>query len=101
MASKIVPNKNRKVETSLIEEFVYPKLGPGQLWETAALEVEKMGGEIRKGCRVCRFDTEGADLMMATNSTNLETAFDVVEDIIYSLMEGDIHAPADSEEPAA
>lgn len=50
---------------------------------------------------VFRFDNEDAYLMMATNSTNLETAFDVVEDIIYSLMEGDIHAPADSEEPAA
>ena len=24
----------KEVETSLIEQFVYPKLGPGQLWET-------------------------------------------------------------------
>ena len=43
MASKLVPNKNRKVETSLIEEFVYPKFGPGQLWETTAEEFEKLG----------------------------------------------------------
>jgi len=28
-------------ETSLIEEFWYPKYGPGQLWETAAAEVER------------------------------------------------------------
>ena len=44
--------KNAHVETSLIEEFQYPKFGPGQLWETAAKEFENMGGEIRKGCRV-------------------------------------------------
>ena len=33
---KLLPKKrdSREVETSLIEEFWYPKLGPGQLWET-------------------------------------------------------------------
>ncbi len=33
---KLLPKKrsNAEVETSLIEEFWYPKLGPGQLWET-------------------------------------------------------------------
>lgn len=36
-----------KVETSLIEEFIYPKYGPGQLWETVAGEVRKRGGEVR------------------------------------------------------
>lgn len=41
-----------QVETSLIEEFSYPKLGPGQLWETAAEEIEKMGGKIMKNCHV-------------------------------------------------
>ena len=35
---KIFKVKNRRVETSLIEEFKYPKLGPGQLWEVAADE---------------------------------------------------------------
>ena len=35
-------NKERKVETSLIEEFIYPKFGPGQLWETVAEEVKKI-----------------------------------------------------------
>ena len=52
MFGKLLPKKNRHVETSLIEEFVYPKFGPGQLWETAAAEVEKLGGHILKGCRV-------------------------------------------------
>ena len=53
--------RNKKnVQTSLIEEFHYPKYGPGQLWETAASEVEKLGGEIRKGCKVTKIHTAGS-----------------------------------------
>lgn len=33
-------------ETSLIEEFWYPKYGPGQLWETVGEEAEKLGVKI-------------------------------------------------------
>ncbi len=39
----------KKTETSLIEQFFYPKLGPGQMWETVATKIEKAGGELRKG----------------------------------------------------
>ena len=57
---KIFRGKNRKVETSLIEEFAYPKLGPGQLWELTAAEVEKRGGTILRKARVTRI-LRGAD----------------------------------------
>jgi len=33
-------------ETSLIEQFLYPKLGPGQMWEKIAKRVQEMGGEV-------------------------------------------------------
>ncbi len=36
----------KDTETSLIEQFLYPKYGPGQMWETVAKHVEKMGGTI-------------------------------------------------------
>jgi protoporphyrinogen oxidase len=36
----------KDTETSLIESFLYPKLGPGQMWETVASIVVKMGGEV-------------------------------------------------------
>ena len=39
-------------ETSLITRFWYPKLGPGQMWETVAEQVGSAGGEIRHGARV-------------------------------------------------
>ena len=48
MFSKVLKKNNKEKETSLIEEFWYPKYGPGQLWETLALEVEKLGGKIEK-----------------------------------------------------
>ena len=38
--------KQKNTETSLIEQFMYPKLGPGQLWEIVAEKVKTMGGEI-------------------------------------------------------
>jgi protoporphyrinogen oxidase len=34
-------------ETSLIERFLYPKYGPGQLWEEVAERVRVGGGELR------------------------------------------------------
>ena len=46
MVAKLNPGKKREVETSLIEEFLYPKYGPGQLWETVADEITAMGGKI-------------------------------------------------------
>ena len=49
---KAMGKKNRKVETSLIEEFAYPKLGPGQLWEITAKEVKKKGGDIIMNAKV-------------------------------------------------
>ena len=39
-------------DTSLIERFMYPKFGPGQLWEHVADQVVAKGGEIHMNLRV-------------------------------------------------
>ncbi|HEY4355774.1 MAG TPA: NAD(P)/FAD-dependent oxidoreductase [Acidobacteriaceae bacterium] len=39
-------------DTSLIERFLYPKFGPGQLWEHVANQVVSLGGEIHMGWKV-------------------------------------------------
>ena len=36
----------KSTETSLIEQFLYPKLGPGQMWELVAEDVKRRGGTI-------------------------------------------------------
>lgn len=41
---KSIEQKN--TDTSLIEQFMYPKMGPGQMWETVARLVEEKGGLI-------------------------------------------------------
>jgi protoporphyrinogen oxidase len=42
----VLPKRNQKDITSLIEEFQYPKYGPGMMWETARDKVLGQGGEI-------------------------------------------------------
>ena len=57
--SKILPKKkNAKVETSLIEEYIYPKYGPGQLWEAVADDIKKMGGKIVMNTEVKDINTK-------------------------------------------
>lgn len=51
-SKKFGKHDSSKVETSLIEEFIYPKLGPGQLWETVAADMVKEGGELRMSSAV-------------------------------------------------
>ena len=51
--------KGGKKETSLIDEFIYPKKGPGQLWETLADDLRKRGVEIRLGAQVVKVHADG------------------------------------------
>jgi len=46
-------------DTSLIERFLYPKFGPGQLWEHVAEKVVAMGGEIHMGWKVVGIEADG------------------------------------------
>jgi protoporphyrinogen oxidase len=46
----------KDVETSLIERFLYPKYGPGQLWEEVARQIGEQGGAIHLNQRVMGFD---------------------------------------------
>ncbi len=52
MFGKAFNKKDRHVETSLIEEFGYPKLGPGQLWDITADKVRELGGDIKTSAKV-------------------------------------------------
>jgi protoporphyrinogen oxidase len=44
---------------SLIEEFRYPRLGPGMMWEKVAAGIEAEGGEVRTRTRVTAIEREG------------------------------------------
>ena len=47
---------SKNVETSLIEEFWYPKYGPGQFWETMANNITQNGGKILKKHKVTKIN---------------------------------------------
>lgn len=50
----------KDVQTSLIERFLYPRLGPGQMWEEVASHVLAAGGELYLRHRVIGVHREGA-----------------------------------------
>lgn len=55
----IIRKKDSKnVETSLIEKFLYPKYGPGQLWDITADEINNMNGTIMMNAKVTRLHQE-------------------------------------------
>jgi protoporphyrinogen oxidase len=49
----------KRTETSLIERFLYPKFGPGQMWQEVARRVSERGGQIHLGHRVVGVECDG------------------------------------------
>ncbi len=55
---KMFSSRPSKVKT-LIEEFDYPRLGPGMMWRAFREKIERGGGEVRLNCRVSRICRQG------------------------------------------
>lgn len=93
-----------KVETSLIEQYYYPKFGPGQLWETLADEVKKRGGEIIMNTTVKNINLDGNKVVSVTTDDGREFRGDhfmstmPVKDLVEGMGEA---APADVRRIAA
>ncbi|MGC8503105.1 NAD(P)/FAD-dependent oxidoreductase [Desulfurella sp.] len=51
--------KNSASATTLIEEFDYPKLGPGQLWETAIQKAIDSGAKLKLNAKALYFEKIG------------------------------------------
>lgn len=71
--SKSIEQKN--VETTLIDRFLYPKYGPGQLWEEVARRVVELGGRLVMQSRVTRLAQADGGLhrVSALNESTGET----------------------------
>ncbi len=83
---KIFNKKNRKVETSLIEEFKYPKLGPGQLWEVTAEKIEALGGTIYKNAKVTKIHKNADNILTGLTYEMNGKEYTVEGDYIISSM---------------
>ena len=59
-----------KKETSLIEEFIYPKYGPGQLWDNVSQEIENKGGTVLKKHKVVKINTRDNKIISVVCDNN-------------------------------
>lgn len=76
----------KETETSLIERFLYPKYGPGQMWEEVAREVISNGGEIITGMAVEQIELtpDGVSSVTATDAKGNRHVF--TGDYFFSTM---------------
>ncbi len=67
--------KSKNKETSLIDKFLYPKYGPGMMYEEMANLIKKMGGVIKLDSKVVKIKQENNNIKSITyrnNGTNIE-----------------------------
>lgn len=67
----------KNTETSLIDQFIYPKFGPGQLWEEVAKIITDKGGEIFLNHRVIALDVKENSIITSKvrNDSGVEREF--------------------------
>jgi protoporphyrinogen oxidase len=65
----VLPRRNQKDITSLIEEFQYPRLGPGMMWERCTELVEKDGNRVVLNARVTAVHHENGRAVTVEYST--------------------------------
>ncbi|MCU0310460.1 MAG: NAD(P)/FAD-dependent oxidoreductase [Acidimicrobiales bacterium] len=72
--------------TSLIEEFEYPKYGPGQMWEVCQEKVEAAGTKVHMRTRATkvRHDNGRAVAVVATSRDGVETEYEC-DEVISSM----------------
>jgi protoporphyrinogen oxidase/SAM-dependent methyltransferase len=77
----------KEVETSLISRFLYPKYGPGQLWQQLAEVIQSRGGEIKCQHRVIGIEHDGQRILSVKvkNEQTSEVA-DIPADYVFSTM---------------
>ena len=76
----------KKTETSLIEKFLYPKFGPGQLWEHVASLVRKDGGEIILGIHIDRINVQGNKVLSVEGFNEAGERVTYASDYFFSTM---------------
>ena len=81
------PPSMQAMNTSLVESFLYPRLGPGQLWEAVADRVRRGGGEIRLGQAVERLRVAGGHVTgVGTRDIGTGATATLAADFVISTM---------------
>lgn len=97
----LLPNRNQKEITSLIEEFQYPKYGPGMMWEVCLEKVEQQGSTIALDTTVTKVRHENgrATEVVARDADGVETVHPATH-VISSMPISDLLAAMDPPPPA-
>jgi protoporphyrinogen oxidase len=93
----------KSTETSLIEQFLYPKFGPGQMWQTVAEEVAQSGGTILMKHRVTKFHVTDGQITKV-DAVDLQTGEEksFSADFVFSTMPiKELFASLDTDIPSA
>jgi len=79
--------EQKKTENSLIEKFLYPKFGPGQMWNIVADEIVQRGGKILLNHEVKRIEnkTDSIESIHAFNKISGEE-IEFTADFFFSTM---------------
>ena len=92
--------KKGEVETSLIEEFYYPKYGPGQLWETALSEIVNRGGvALKMNCTVTGISCKNGSVTGVTYTESGEQKHLDADIVISSMPVKDLVSALDTDVP--
>ena len=83
---KTFGSKEGAGETSLIERFYYPKLGPGQLWEKFADDIKKRGGEVLLNSKVISCHVDANKIMKSVRVESLAGTLTFPADYFLSSM---------------
>ena len=78
--------EQRNTETSLIERFLYPKHGPGQLWQKVAKEFVARGGRLYLNAKVERVDLARGKVKSVTWTDSKGEQYALEADIVVSSM---------------
>ncbi|MBK9178124.1 MAG: NAD(P)/FAD-dependent oxidoreductase [Acidimicrobiales bacterium] len=85
IVNSLLPKRNQKDITSLIEEFQYPKYGPGQMWEVCRDKVEAAGTKVLMNTGVVSIHHAGGKAVAVTAETDGVTTRYEASDIVSSM----------------
>ena len=100
ITSSLLPRRRSRTRiTSLIEQFHYPRLGPGMMWERMAERVREQGSEILFDSKVMRLHRTG-DVVSSVTVDSPAGPFRVETDqLISSMPLGDLVLAMDPPAP--
>jgi protoporphyrinogen oxidase len=96
----VLPKRNQKEITSLIEEFEYPKYGPGMMWERCRDIVEERGTKVLMKTGVKRLEhRDGKAVAVVADHDGVESRYECSH-VVSSMPMGQLLKAMDPPPPA-